>query len=109
MLGEHVELGRVGVAGPDDLAREFDDGALQAEAQAEVRDAVFAGEVGGQDLALDAAVAEAARDEDAGDALESVVQVLVGQRLRIDPADLGVDLVRPRRAMLTLRYSLFRH
>ena len=42
------------------------------EAQAEVRDAVLAGEVGGEDLALDAAVAEATRDEDAGDAVESL-------------------------------------
>ncbi len=58
---------------------------------------MFAGEVGGEDLALDAAMAEAARDEDAGDAVEPLVQVLVGQRLRIDPADLGVDLVRPGR------------
>ena len=97
VVGEHVELGRVGVAGPDDLAGELDDRALEPEAQAEVRDAVLAGEVGGEDLALDAAVAEAARDEDAGDAVESVVEVLVGERLRIDPADLGVDLVRPGR------------
>ena len=33
----------------------------------------------------------------AGDAVEPLVQVLVGQRLRVDPADLGVDLVRPGR------------
>ena len=44
------------------------------EAQAQVRDPVLAGEVGGQDLALDAAVAEAARDEDAGRAVERVVR-----------------------------------
>ena len=74
VVGEHVELGRVGVAGPDDLAGELDDRALEAQAQAEVRDAVLAREVGGEDLALDAAMAEAARDEDAGDAIESVVR-----------------------------------
>ena len=83
--------------GPDDLAGELDDRALEPEAQAEVRDPVVAGEVGGEDLALDAAVAEAARDEDPGGALEPLVEVLVGQRLRIDPADLGVDLVGPAR------------
>ena len=54
---------------------------------------MVAGEVGGEDLALDAAVAEPARDEDAGDALEAVVDVLLRQRLGVDPADLGVDAV----------------
>ena len=73
VVGEHVELGRVGVAGADDLAGELDDRALQPEAQAEVRDAMVTGVVGGEDLALDAAVAEAARDEDAGDPVEPLV------------------------------------
>ena len=60
VLGEHVELGRVRVRRADDLAGELDDRALQPEAQAEIRDAVVAGVVGGEDLALDAAMAEAA-------------------------------------------------
>ena len=54
----------------DDVARELDDRALEAEAQPEVRDAVLAGVVGGEDLALDAAMPEPARDEDAGRAIE---------------------------------------
>ena len=66
-MSNSVELASFG---PDDLAGELDDGALEPEAQPEVRDLVVAGEVGGEDLALDAAVAEAARDEDAGRALE---------------------------------------
>ena len=74
LLGEHVELGRVGVRRPDDLAGELDDRALEAQAQAEVRHAVVAREVGGEDLALDAAMAEAARDEDAGGAVEPLVR-----------------------------------
>ena len=86
VLGEHVELGRVGVRGADDLARELDDRALQAEAQAEVRDAVVAGVVGGEDLALDAAMAEAARDQDAGGAVEPLVDVLLGERLASRPS-----------------------
>ena len=73
-VGEHVELGRVDVLRADDLARELDDRALQAEAQPEVRDPVLAGEVRGEDLALDAAMAEAARDEDARDAVEALVR-----------------------------------
>ena len=78
--GEHVELGGVGAAGAEDIAGELDHHALQAEAQAQVRDLVLAGVVGGLDLALDAALAEAAGDEDAGHAVESLVQVLLGQR-----------------------------
>ena len=82
---------------PTHLAGELDDGALQPQAQAEVRDAPIAGVVGREDLALDAAMAEAARDEDAGHAVERGRDVVGGQRLRIDPADLGVHLVRPGR------------
>src|SRR4029079_5437673 len=67
VVGEHVELGRVGVASPDDLAGELDDRALETQAEAQIRDAVFASEVGSKDLALDPAMAETARDEDAGD------------------------------------------
>ena len=69
---------------------------------------VLAGEMGGQDLALDPAVAEAARDEDARHAIEPVVQVVVGQRLRIDPAHLGVDPCAQaawRSASVTDRYA----
>ena len=61
---EHVELGRVDVVRLQDLARELDDRALQAEAQAEVRDPVVAREVRREDLALDAPMAEAAGHED---------------------------------------------
>ena len=57
-----------------DVARELDHRALQTEAQTEVRDAVVAGEVGGEDLALDAAVTEPAGDEDAGRAVEPLVR-----------------------------------
>ena len=97
MLGEHVELGRVRVLRAGDLAGELDDRALEAEAQPEVRDLVVAGVVRREDLALDAAMAEAARDEDAGRSLEPAVEVLLRQRLGVDPADLGVDAVGPGR------------
>ena len=92
-MSNSVELAS---ARADDLARELDDRALQAQAQAEVRDAVVAGVVGGEDLALDPAMAEAARHEHAGRAVEPLRDVLRGQRLAVDPADLGVDAVRPR-------------
>src|SRR6266566_5218726 len=64
VLGEHVELCRVGVLRAGHLAGELDDGALETEAQAEIRDLVVAGEMGGEDLAFDAAMTEATRYED---------------------------------------------
>ena len=66
-LGVGVELGR-GRAGEAGLvAGVLDDHALQAEAQAERRDAVLAGEPQRAELALDAAHAEAAGHADAVD------------------------------------------
>ena len=92
-MSNSVELASLGA---DDLAGELDDRALEPEAQAEVRDPVVARVVGGEDLALDAAMAEAARAPGCPAApLEPLVEVLVRQRLGVDPADLGVDLVRP--------------
>src|SRR4029078_3588555 len=68
-----------------------------AEAQPGVRDAVCGGEVGGEDVPLDPAVAEATRHEDARRAVEPLVEVLVGESLRVDPADLRVHAVGPGR------------
>ena len=60
-----VELGRVGPGEAQLVAGELDGHDLHAEAQAEARDGVLAGVVGGRDLALDAPLAEAAGDDDA--------------------------------------------
>ena len=65
--GERGELGRVGVGRVQGLAREVDHGALHAEAQAQVRDAVVARIARRDHLALYAAVAEPAGHDDAGD------------------------------------------
>ena len=51
------------------VAGEFDARDLHAEAKAEVRHFVLPGITGSHDLALNAAFAEAARDEDAAQAL----------------------------------------
>src|SRR5262249_20664231 len=77
------------------LTGELDHGALQAEAEPQVRDLVVAGEVRGENLALDAAMAESAGHHDAGCALQGRVQVLLRERLRVDPADLDGDVVGP--------------
>ena len=54
-----VELGGTGVGDAQHVAGVFDDHGLQAQAQAERRDAVLAGVAQGADLAVDASDAEA--------------------------------------------------
>ena len=75
-VGEEVELGRVGVLRTDHVAGELDDAALEAQAQAQVGHLPLARVAGGQHLALDAAMAEAARHEHAGHAREVLGVVL---------------------------------
>ena len=60
-----VELAGVGAGQAQHVAGVLDGHHLHAEAQAEARDVVLAGVAGGGDLALDAALAEAAGDDDA--------------------------------------------
>ena len=56
-----IELGAVGPVGGEHMAGEFDTHDLHAQAEAKIRDVVLAGIAGGDNLALDAAIAEAAR------------------------------------------------
>ncbi len=60
-----VELGAIGVLQADHIAGELDDGALQAQADAEEGDFAFAGMADGVDLAAGAAVIETAGNKDA--------------------------------------------
>ena len=69
-LGVGVELARRGVVDAGDVACVLDHHALQAQAQAERRDALLARELQRAELALDAADAEAARNDDAVEAAE---------------------------------------
>ena len=89
-----VELARVGAGEAAHVAGELDDRALQAEAQAEERDAVLAGEPGRRDLALDAADAEPAGDDDAVE----VAQAAFGEQplgvVGGDPVDLDLRAAR---------------
>src|SRR5919199_6505724 len=94
-FGLDVELGRVRALHPGDVAGEIAHGDLHAQADAEVRDAVLARELDGADLALDAAAAEAAGDEDAvGAAEDRVRDRLVLQGLGVDPVDLDLPAVQ---------------
>src|SRR5580658_3038732 len=63
--GVGIALCGVGLFQACYIACVFDGGALHAEADAEIRDFAFAGELNGVDHALDAALAKAAGDEDA--------------------------------------------
>ena len=91
--GRRVELGRVGVGQAEHVAGELDRHRLQPEAQPEARHALLAGVAGGGDLALDAAGAEAAGDDDAVE----VGQAAGGQQaldlLGLDPVDLDLGAV----------------
>ena len=72
MGGLGIELGAVGTLQAGHVAGVFDDGHLHAEADPQVGDAVLAGVAHRLDLALDAALAEAARDEDGVDPQQAV-------------------------------------
>src|ERR1700682_5129801 len=67
---EGVELGRIRVVGSEGSARELDDHALHAHAEPERGHLALAAEADRLHLALDAAVAEAARHHDAVEADE---------------------------------------
>ena len=77
MFAALVVLGGVGVGQVQHVARVIDHRRLHAVADAEVRDAVFARVTRGQHLALEAAIAEAARHEDAVDAFQRLAAVLL--------------------------------
>ncbi len=56
-----IELGRAGAGKADDVAGKFAHGHLHTQANAQIRNLVLAGELGREDLALQGALAEAAR------------------------------------------------
>src|SRR5204863_1814628 len=65
-----------------------------AEADPEVRDALLARDLRGEDLALDPAAAEPARDQDPVGADEPLARVLALERLGVDPVDLDTAAVQ---------------
>src|SRR5260370_42135760 len=65
LRGGRVELRRVGALEAADVPGELDDRALHAQTDAEVRHRALPGIADRLDLALDAAITEAARHEDA--------------------------------------------
>src|SRR5205085_5371213 len=66
---------------------------LHAEADAEIRDLALAREPRRADLALGAALPEAARDEDAVNAFQERSRVLALEDLALDPVEVDLHLV----------------
>src|SRR5664280_667995 len=95
VLRKHVEFGRVGVFSLEDVAGELDYGALQAQTQPQERQPALARMPGGEDLALDTAMAETAGNHDATQTGELLAHVLLGQALGVHPANLDVHFVGP--------------
>src|SRR6266849_4325286 len=93
------EFGTVGSWKPQDIARELDDRNLHTQAQPQVRLARAARKVGGFDLALDAAMAEAAGNDDACHILQRLGVPLahVLQGLGVNPLDVYIPIVIPAR------------
>ena len=87
-----IELGAVGVLQAGEVARDLDGRHLHAQADAEVGQLVLARVLRGEDLALDAALAEAAGHEDGIEAVE-LVRVGRRERLGIDVLDLHARMV----------------
>ena len=77
ILGVLLELSRVGARHAGLVASILNDGALHAEADAEIGNAVLPRVLGGEDLAFNAARAEAARNQDCVEILELVGSVVL--------------------------------
>ena len=84
-LGELVELGRVGTDEAGEVPCGLDHHHLHTEADAQQRNVVLTSDLGCGDHALDAALTEAAGDDDPIEALETIEPDLSGDHLGIDP------------------------
>ena len=88
-----VKLAGVGVGEAADGARKLDDRDLHTQADTEIGDVVRAGVVRGRDLALDAAVAEAAGHENAVAAAEHFLYIIARDRLAVNPLNVHARAV----------------
>ena len=93
MLGKLIEFRRMRILPTQYMPCELDHGDLHAEADAKVGDFVRAGILCGDDHALNAAVAEAAGDEDTCAAAENGLRVFLRQLRGIDPVDIDDHMV----------------
>ena len=94
----------MGILDVGDIARKLDHRDLHAKTDAEIRYAVFPGVFGGAYHALDAALAEAARDDNAVHLLEHFIGDGLGvQPFNIDPCAAGIARVAQRLGYAQIR------
>ena len=92
-LRARAELGRAGALHAGQIARRLDHRHLHAEADAEKRHLALAREARRLDLALRAALAEAAGHQDAVHAFQMLDRVLALEDLGVDPVELDPHIV----------------
>src|SRR5215468_5296427 len=92
-FGGRTEFGRVRLLGATEVARRFDDGHLHSEANPEIRQLALAREPNGPNFPFAAALAEAARDQNAVHVLEKRRRILALEHLGFDPIEFDADLV----------------
>src|SRR5258707_2686424 len=92
-FGRRAELRRIRFLDADEIARRLDHRHLHPKADAEIGHVALAGELRLADLALRAALAEAAGHQNAVDVLEEGRGVLVLEHFALDPVEMDLDLV----------------
>ena len=92
-FGGRTEFGRVRLLDATEVARGFDDGHLHSEANPEIRQLALARELNGPDFPFGAALAEAARYQNAVHVLEKRRRILALEHLGFDPIEIDADLV----------------
>ena len=88
-----IHFAAVCVGQSEDIAGKLDGDALHAQADAERRDVVLAGIFGGNELAGDAAFAEARADEDTGLVFQGLGHVVFRQLLAVDEVHFHLAVV----------------
>src|SRR5215831_17014530 len=92
-FGGRAEFGRVCLLNAAEVARRFDDGHLHPEANSEIRHLALAGELYRLDFPLGAALAEAARDQNAVHVLEKRRRISALEHLGFDPIEIDANLI----------------
>ena len=87
------EFAAVCIRDPQDAAGVLDDGDLHAQANAKVGNVMFSCIAAGQDHALNAADAKAARDQDAVCFAQLLLQRVLRELLGIDPEHLHIGII----------------
>ena len=94
-----IELGAVGLGAAQHMPGKLDAHDLHAQTQPQIRDVVFAGKLGGDHLAFDAAVAKSTRHHNAGHALQHLFALALLQIFAVDPMNLDVAAIGQRRVI----------